>query len=184
LVYSQQQSRFGRPEPAAARVSNFSAGAPRQEYPNVIAKLTKFVPLSTGKPNKIDCAIAEVNARKLVAATVMPKVNRLKSSTPIAAQEGMNVEKTGRTTGYTTGVVHDISASVKVNYDIGTLVFDDQVIVYGAKGAFSDAGDSGSLIVDRATKRATALLFGGSSQYTIGNHIENVLNALGATLVI
>jgi len=39
----------------------------------------------------------------------------------------MKVEKTGRTTGYTAGTIHDISANVKVDYDIGPLTFSDQL---------------------------------------------------------
>jgi len=35
--------------------------------------------------------------------------------------------KTGRTTGYTARTNHDISANVKVGYDIGPLTFSDQL---------------------------------------------------------
>jgi hypothetical protein len=77
----------------------------------------------------------------------------------------------------------DIAADVNVGYDFGTARFVDQVIVIGDSGSFSDAGDSGSLIVDRKTKKATGLLFAGSSSHTIANHIENVLSQLGVTLV-
>jgi hypothetical protein len=35
--------------------------------------------------------------------------------------------KTGRTTGYTAGTNHDISANVKAGYDIGPLTFSDQL---------------------------------------------------------
>jgi hypothetical protein len=151
---------------------------------DAIAKLSKFVTLTTNKPNKVDCAIAQVNANNLVSAAVMPKVGKLRSSAPTPAREGMGVEKTGRTTGYTAGSVHDVSATVKVTYDIGVLTFADQIIILGGADPFSDAGDSGSLIVDRATKRATGLLFGGSKAYTIANHIEDVLDAFKATIVI
>jgi hypothetical protein len=46
----------------------------------------------------------------------------------------------------------------------------------------SAAGDSGSMIVDRATQRATALLCAGSASHTIGNHMSDVLAALGVAL--
>jgi hypothetical protein len=151
--------------------------------PDAIAKLTKFVKLSATTPNKVDCAIAKIDKNSLVSPVIMPQVNKLKSGAPIAAADTMKVMKTGRTTGYTTGSVHDVSATVKVTYDIGVLTFADQVIIYGDGDAFSDAGDSGSLIVDRKTGRATALLFGGSKAYTIGNHIADVLNAFKASIV-
>jgi hypothetical protein len=47
---------------------------------------------------------------------------------------------------------------------------------------FSDSGDSGSLILDRATQRAVGLLFAGSSTHTVANHIGVVLAALKITL--
>ena len=66
---------------------------------------------------------------------------------------------------------------------MGTLVFDDQVLVQETGSPFSDSGDSGSLILDAAAKQRTALLFAGSAVMTIGNKLANVLS-LGVTLVI
>ncbi|OLC01090.1 MAG: hypothetical protein AUH30_00905 [Candidatus Rokubacteria bacterium 13_1_40CM_68_15] len=149
-----------------------------------IARLTRFVPLKTGSANAIDAAIAEVLVTKSVRPRVLSKVGALKSATPVDATEGMKVHKTGRTTGYTRGSIFDVSATVKVQYDLGTLTFDDQVLIRGEAGAFSDAGDSGSLIVDRATGRATGLLFAGSARFTIANHIADVLAAFGVALVV
>ncbi len=149
-----------------------------------IAQLNKLVTLEAGKANKVDCAIAEVWQRKLVDPTVLPKVGQLKSGRPIAVAEGMSVEKTGRTTGYTTGTARDVSADVKVEYEnLGTLTFTDQIIVIGKGGGFSDSGDSGSLIEERRFKRPVALLFGGSRTHTIANHIGDVLAALGVSIV-
>ena len=51
------------------------------------------------------------------------------------------------------------------------------------KQPFSDAGDSGSLILERDSQQAAALLFAGSTTHTIANHIEDVLKALRVTLV-
>jgi hypothetical protein len=150
---------------------------------DAIAKLSKFIPLAAGHANQVDCAIAEVAEDKLVSSSVLPKVGKLKSGQPLAAAVSMKVEKTGRTTGYTAGVIHDVSASVKVGYDIGTLTFSDQIIIFGGSASFSDAGDSGSLIVDQAAKRPVGLLFGGSTAYTIANHIEDVLDQLKVQIV-
>jgi hypothetical protein len=150
-----------------------------------IAKLARFVPLDPNGPNAVDCAIAEILLRKNVKATFLPRVNRLRSPEPIMAAEGMRVHKVGRTTGYTTGTVMDVSADLSVTYDLGTIVFQDQVLVRG-DGAkpFSAGGDSGSAIVDRATQRTTALLFAGSATHTIGNHVSDVLTQLGVTVVV
>jgi hypothetical protein len=96
----------------------------------------------------------------------------------------MKVHKHGRTTGYTQGEVVDISADVNVQYDFGVARFVDQIVIVGDSGAFSDSGDSGSLIVDRKTGQATGLLFAGSSSHTIANPIDDVLSALGVTLLV
>ena len=148
-----------------------------------IGKLSKFVTLETANPNHVDCAIAEILENNLVSPTVMPKVNKLKSGQPVVATVGMRVEKTGRTTGYTSGTIRDISANVKVGYDLGTLTFEDQIIIVGGTKSFSDAGDSGSLIVEQKSKRPVGLLFAGSDSHTIANHIEDVLQQLNVSIV-
>ena len=64
------------------------------------------------------------------------------------------------------------------------LTFQDQILVRGGAGPFSAYGDSGSVIVDRATKRATALLFAGSASHTIANPLEEVLAQLALRMVV
>jgi len=61
--------------------------------------------------------------------------------------------------------------------------FTEQILIVGTGGSFSQPGDSGSLIVDRKSKRPVGLLFAGSSSHTIANHIEDVVQALGVTIV-
>jgi hypothetical protein len=150
-----------------------------------IAKLSKFVRIKVSpSPNKVDAAIAALLSPNLAVRTILPKVGNLTSPTPVAAAVGMRVHKHGRTTGYRRGHVVDVAADVNVGYDFGTARFTNQVIIVGdANKSFSDAGDSGSLIVDRGTGRATGLLFAGSASHTIANHIEDVLQALKVTLL-
>lgn len=95
----------------------------------------------------------------------------------------MAVHKFGRTTGYTVGQVTSIDTDVTVGYDLGNLTFTGQIIIVGNNGtSFSNAGDSGSLILERGTNKAVGLLFAGSTSHTIANHIDDVLKALGVTL--
>lgn len=153
-----------------------------------VAALTRFIAIKPTGFNKVDCAIAEILPGTKFNPHLMARVGALASARPIAAVVDMEVEKTGRTTGYTRGDVFDVSADVNVDYEdkngnAFTASFDDQILVTGSLRAFSAAGDSGSLIVDRATKRATGLLFAGSSSHTIGNHIARVLAALKVTLL-
>jgi hypothetical protein len=149
-----------------------------------IAKLSRFIPLGTTNPNTVDCAIAEVLNKKLVSAICLPKVGRLHDVTPIPAVEGMSIHKVGGTTNYTVGSVFDMSADVIVQYDAGGARFNDQVLIRGdGDKPFSAAGDSELLIVGRATARARALHFAGSSSHTIANHLSDVLAALQVTVV-
>jgi hypothetical protein len=150
-----------------------------------IAKLSRFIRIKVSPaPNRVDAAIAALLDPKLAVPTILPQVGALASGTPIPATVGMRVHKHGRTTGYTRGRIVDVAADVNVGYDFGTARFVDQMIIIGDGGsAFSDAGDSGSLIVDRRTRRATGLLFAGSKSHTIANHIEDVVAALKITLL-
>lgn len=152
-----------------------------------VGTLTKFIPLKPGVSNLVDAAIAKYLNPALAKATFLPNVGKLRSATAITPAIQMAVEKVGRTTGYTTGQIFDVSATVRVGYTMGVLIFDDQVLIHGNSGPFSAAGDSGSIIVDQESKRATALLFAGSdgpTPLTIGNKLHHVLSALGVSLVI
>jgi hypothetical protein len=95
----------------------------------------------------------------------------------------MLVQKCGRTTGCTHGSVAAVDAAVRVQYESGIANFVNQVVVTGKRGAFSKAGDSGSLIVtDDSNANPVALLFAGGQTTTIGNPIGAVLSALGVTI--
>jgi hypothetical protein len=95
----------------------------------------------------------------------------------------MPVEKFGRTTAFTSGTISSIDTDVKVGYDLGTLIFQGQILItnQGAK-PFSAAGDSGSLILEQSSGKAVGLLFAGSASHTIANHIDAVLTALNVRL--
>ena len=76
----------------------------------------------------------------------------------------------------------DVSATLRVGYQTGSYLFTDQLIVKGARGAFSAGGDSGSTIVSYDGK-AVGLLFAGSPFFTIANKMQNVEKALDVKVV-
>ena len=92
---------------------------------------------------------------------------RLRSPLPITYEDlGRPVRKVGRTTGVTSGSVTQVEVD-RLRVDLGEegdpheALFSDQFEVQGPEGrAFSDAGDSGSLIVDEQ-RRPRGLLFSG-----------------------
>jgi hypothetical protein len=87
---------------------------------------------------------------------------------------GMSVRKSGRTTGFTTGQITVLDATVNINYGDSTAQFEGQMVT----GAMSQGGDSGSLLVAGESLLAVGLLFAGSAQATIYNPIQDVLDLL------
>ena len=151
---------------------------------DAIARLSRFVSLSFTKPNRVDCAIAEILAPEFVRSSIMARVGKLSGSQPISVVEGMAVEKVGRGSGYTTGEVFDVSATVTLGYEMGEITFLDQILIRSLPRAFSEDGDSGALVVDNESGRAAGLLIGGSGNFSVANHLEDVLTELDIRLVV
>jgi len=147
-----------------------------------------------GHQNTIDAAIAAVDP-EAVSPDIL-NIGPIASST-VAAEVGMPVQKMGRTTCLTTGVVEALDVNFQINYNEtgGKQLanFVNQIIVTGTpsqnggNSEFSAAGDSGSLIVTDVDgcPQAVALLFAGPADggYTIANPISDVLSGLDVTMV-
>jgi len=146
-------------------------------------RLQVTVPNSVDQPypNLIDAAIAKVDSESLVElnAPVYGEVNGFEDF-DLAAE----VHKSGRTTGYTQGVVEVIGTSIKVDYGPGKgpATFVDQIIIRGDEGNFSAPGDSGSAILTRDNNFIGGLLFAGGGGITVANKISNVISILGVKL--
>lgn len=146
-------------------------------FPNdVVARLARFVPIRfDGSCNFVDAAIAEGPFHWLDR-----EIYWLGYVQGVATVEvGQLVQKTGRTTNYTTGQVIAINATVNVNYGGGKVATMCRQIVTGNMSA---GGDSGSLLCDM-NRSAVGLLFAGSSAVTIHNDIRFVQALLGIRLV-
>jgi len=126
--------------------------------------------------NVVDAAVA----KPVNDADVLDEILKIgQISGTVEAQLGMSVRKSGRTTGYTTGEILTIDATVSVNYGGGrTATFENQLI----SGPMSQGGDSGSLVVAGDSQEAVGLLFAGSDQSTIFNPITPVLDCLEVEL--
>ncbi len=122
------------------------------------------------QPGAADCAVAcpldEKNVKPEIFGNGTPKGTT-------KPRRDLVVQKTGRTTEFTMGRVRDVSATVKVDYDGGTALFENQILT----SAMSQGGDSGSLVMDQRN-RAVGLLFAGSEVVTIANPISDVLKSL------
>ncbi|MDT3738829.1 MAG: hypothetical protein RO257_04935 [Candidatus Kapabacteria bacterium] len=145
-----------------------------------IARLSRFIPIAFTptvplalQNNLVDAAVAEGQFHDLdreIYWTGYVRGWKPKSKVTV----GTIVQKTGRTTNYTTGRITAVNATVDVNYGSGRVArFKDQIITTN----MSAGGDSGSLITT-LDDIAVGLLFAGSSVATIINQIENVRSLL------
>jgi hypothetical protein len=145
-----------------------------------IARLSRFVPirLTPVVPldqhnNLVDAAIAEGAFHDLdreIYWTGYVRGWRRKANVTV----GTLVQKTGRTTNYTTGRITAINATVDIDYRNGRIGrFVDQIVTTN----ISAGGDSGSLVTT-PDNVAVGLLYAGSSVATIANQIENVRSLL------
>ncbi len=126
--------------------------------------------LPSGRTNLVDAAIAVPLSRELVAPDIL-EIGPVSGTAEAAL--GLQVTKSGRTTGLTRGKLTGLDATVEVDYGGKTAVFRGQIV----SDIPSRGGDSGSLIVD-GSNRAVGLLFAGGATTTILNPIDAVLAAL------
>jgi hypothetical protein len=158
------------------------------EPDDLVARLTDFVKFETGGDfvNRVDCAIAEPIEERLGQIKEEIKWLGLPAGR-IRPQRGMTVTKVGRTSGRTTGRVLDVNFRTVVFYPgVGEIGFIDQVLCT----RYTQAGDSGALVIDKETGKAVGLHFSGSEPEgeatgsSIFNPIGEVLKALGVSLVV
>jgi len=151
----------------------------------VVAHLT-FAP-RLGDLN-VDAAIAEVVPGTMDTSGSISGIGSI-SSVPRSPSIGLSVQKSGRTTGVTTGTIEAINATVSVVYHKKcvpgkkfSVTYDNQVII--GPGSFSDSGDSGALIVTAdACHQPVGMLVGGGANNTSANPIRDVLSALQVSVV-
>jgi hypothetical protein len=125
--------------------------------------------------NLVDAAIA----RPLSADLVEKRI--LEIGEPQGVGEGtlgLEIRKSGRTTGLTSGEITQVDVTAQVSYGLSkTATFTDQLMA----GAMSGGGDSGSAVLDEGG-RVVGLLFAGSDSTTVINRIQNVVQALGVSI--
>jgi hypothetical protein len=125
--------------------------------------------------NQVDAALARPLDEAMVLDEIVD-IGVVGGITPPSL--GMNVRKSGRSSGFTTGQIRVLEASVQVEYDSHVADFDGQIVT----GAMSQPGDSGALLVAGDGLLAVGLLFAGSQQATVYNPIRPVLDALDVVL--
>ncbi|HKE59506.1 MAG TPA: hypothetical protein VKB46_22505 [Pyrinomonadaceae bacterium] len=150
--------------------------------PPIVADFSIASPLGSN----VDAAIAQLRPGTMDATGFIEDIG-VPSAAVLAPTVGLSVAKSGRTTGFTTGTIAAINASVNVQYQKNcgqgkkfVVSYTNQVVINS--NTFSAGGDSGSLIVSNSGHNPVALLFAGSSTTTIGNPIAEVVTKLSTVL--
>jgi hypothetical protein len=167
--------------------------------------LTGYLPLKSSATNA-DAAIAAVNAGAVNTSGSILELGAQQSNGTLAAAPpgvsstggkgesaslNMSVAKSGRTTGLTCATVSAVSLDVSVDYFTDcaetkpylTKVFTNQIAITGNQ--FSDAGDSGALVVDSSNAEPVGLFFAGGVNSSgvsegVANPVGDVLSELSA----
>lgn len=121
--------------------------------------------------NEVDAAVAKP-VQDDVLKNELYEIGQVNGTTE--AEVGMSVQKSGRTTAVTHGIIDAVDVTVEVGYGASrTARYEHQVLT----NDMSDPGDSGSLIVD-SQRRAVGLLFAGSDEVTVFSPIQIVMAKL------
>lgn len=135
---------------------------------NYVIKVFKT---SSQQNNNVDCALAKPDRPDLLGSEIID-IGEVKGIAEV--RPGIQVKKSGRTTGLTSGTVVTVGTSLKVEMGGNEQVlFTDQITT----DLKSRGGDSGSLVLT-PDNQAVGLLFAGSDRITVFNRIQSVLDAL------
>jgi hypothetical protein len=128
-----------------------------------------------GSSNTVDAAIAYTTT-----AYASSEILGIGQPNPVLGQPtvGMQLTKSGRTTGVTTGSVTAVNSTLFINYGAGCGLarFSGQAVTTAGLG---DSGDSGSVVLEQGTNTPVGLYFAGSATTGIMNPILDVYRALG-----
>ena len=170
-----------------------------------VASLTSWLPLSAAATNA-DAAIAQVGSNTVSANGSILELGAHQADGSLAAAPpgvsstggkgeagalALTIAKSGRTTGLTCGAISAVNVDVTVDYydDCAetkpylTKTFTNQIGLTG--NAFSDAGDSGALVVDVTNAEPVGLYFTGGIDATgtsqaMASPASDVLSELAA----
>lgn len=156
--------------------------------PHHIGRLKAFKPVRPrGVRNEVDCAIAALDPSYPADLSTLTGGGRFNGDRSVLSHLGMAVTKVGATTGRTHGHVSATEFDTWIGFGpVGNVYFVNQIEIRGSGNPthFSQAGDSGSLVMDR-NHDGFGLLFAASTRadLTYCNAIGKVLEALNIELV-
>lgn len=148
-----------------------------------VGSLLDFVPLKPSGSNQVDAAIALPDATIELRPNEIVGIGAFTVAAADILRPNLNVSKLGRTSGLTRGVVTAVEVdNIVMDSEFGSVTFDDQIEIKGVDRAFSQPGDSGSLIVSEQNQ-AVGMLFCGNEfansglGVTYANPLPKVMDA-------
>jgi hypothetical protein len=148
-----------------------------------VGSLMDFVPLKPNGSNQVDAAIVLPDAAIELRPNEIPGLGIYTIADADVLQPNLSVSKLGRTSGLTRGIVTAVEIdNIVMDSEVGSVTFDDQIEIKGVDRAFSQAGDSGSLVVS-GQNQAIGMLFCGNEfangglGVTYANPLPKVMNA-------
>jgi len=149
-----------------------------------IGALLDYVPLKPDGSNQVDGAIALPDPAIELQPNSIPGIGNFTLVGGGDVLPNIGVTKVGRTSGLTRGVVTAVEVDhVAVDSEIGTVTFDGQIEIKGTEHAFSQLGDSGSLVVTDQNQ-GIGIVFCGNEfannglGITYANPLPKVMDAL------
>jgi hypothetical protein len=150
-----------------------------------VATLTGYKKLKLNGNNRVDAAIAEINVGDVSLDGSILEIG-VPGNTPVKPKLGMLVKKSGRTTGFTRGVITEVNQTGNVLFpadcsedaEILQIRFIKQFIAQSVNNKdFSAGGDSGSMIYEDVDEcpRPVGLLFAGGGADTVANSATTVI---------
>ncbi len=153
-----------------------------------VGHLTGYKRMKLRGKNRVDGAIAELDPGTFDDSGSVIGIG-VPGNEPISPRVGMEVQKSGRTTGVRKGQITAVGVTVDVEYQdecsdtagFFSVRFVGQFFVESTSGrSFSAGGDSGSVIFEdvRTCPNPVGLLFAGNSFITAANQMKAVMKAV------
>jgi hypothetical protein len=149
-----------------------------------IGSLLDFVPLKPTGSNQVDAALVLPDSAIELQPKDIPGIGIFTIASADVLAPKMNVSKVGRTSGLTRGIVTAVEIdNIVMDSEIGNVTFDDQIEVQGVDRAFSQLGDSGSLVISDGNQAIGMVFCGnefanGGRGVTYANPLPKVMDAL------
>jgi hypothetical protein len=188
----------------APGILDVGAGVP---YPRTIGFHDKALQFIQGDPTTVANFAGNIDAAifKIRSAAEVSSLQGDQYDTPSVVgdpEEDMPIEKVGRTTGHTSGIIESqVSGPLRVDYKAtayhsaeedttfqGSVFFEPVFTLHGIGGPFAQPGDSGALVISREDKQrpvAVGLIIGGrpGEEVTYMVPLRPIIEKFGLTLV-